>query len=406
MGALADTKMIRGYRLEKRLGAGKLTTLYHARTEELWLPSELTIMLLHMPDGLPAQAKALFVERFTREASRLIKLRHPSLHPLFGYGEEAGQCYLLFPTPPSSITLDRYLHSYSHGSPAEAFAILTPLSSAFDYLHQQGLAYQFFTPSNLLLLQHSAPQITGAGLLQLLLLEGLDDTLYSNEAHRHIKNVAGDYISPVTYMAPEVIRGEPANTRSDIYSLGVLLFELLSGQPPFTGNTSLDIAQKHLREPLPSLHTLAPSVPIALELVINRALHRNPDHRFATAGELLTAFAHVLNERLRSPAYLPLEQIEAKKTSSPLPTLEHERHTDPLRRLEHDSHNSTSYTPTDLPALFTQKETSISLPGTSENEFLLAETHLSKERSLPENISNMAQHVQLLIEHIQGEYQK
>jgi serine/threonine-protein kinase len=407
MGAPADPilgHMIRGYRLEERLGAGKLTALYLARTEELWLPSELTIMLLHMPAVLPAHAKIQFTERFTREASRLIKLRHPSLHPLLGYGEEAGQLYLLFPTP-SSTTLGRYLHSHGHWSPSEVFAILAPLSSAFDYLHHQGLAHQFFTPGNILLQQQSAPQITGAGLLQLLLLQGLDNELYNHEPHRHLKNIAGDYASSLTYMAPEVIRGEPANTRSDIYSLGILLFELLSGQPPFTGETPADIAEKHLREPLPSLHALAPTVPVALELVINRALHRNPAHRFATAGELLTAFSHVLNERLRSPAYLSLEQPGAKTPAGPLPALTHERHPAPAQRIGNDEYDKeTLHTSTDLPALFIENETHIATTEPLNGELLLAETHRSGASSLPEHIHKMAQHVQILRERIQGEY--
>lgn len=391
-------QMIRGYRLEKKLGAGKLTTLYQARTEELWLPSELTIMLLHVPAELPARARVQFAERLTREASRLIKLRHPSLHPLFGYGEEAGQCYLLFPAHPSSTTLGHLLHSHERWSPSDAFAILAPLSSAFDYLHHQGLAYQFFTPSNILLSQQSAPQITGTGLQQFLLLQGLDDELYSHEPHRHLKNIAGDYISSLAYMAPEVIRGEPANPRSDIYSLGLLLFELLSGQPPFTGETPLDVAQKHLREPLPSLHALAPTVPVALELVINRALHRNPEHRFATAGGLLTAFSHVLNERLHSPAYLSYEQREVKTPVGPLSALAHAHRPAPAQYTENDEYDTkTPHTSTDLPALSIEHETRIATTGP------LAETQRSGAFSLPEHIHKMAQQVQILRERMQGE---
>ena len=297
--------MLRGYRLEKMLGTGILTTTYLARTEELWLPPELIIMFLHLPTALPAQAQQQFTERFTHEAKRLIKLRHLSLHPLFGYGEDAGQYYLLFPTLTPATTLARLLQSQKCWSPSEAFSILAQLSSVFDYIHQQGLAYQFFTPGDILLRENVPPLITGMGLLQLL--QGLDEETDTHEPNRRLKNIANEYMSLPTYLAPEVVRGEPQNTRSDIYSLGIILFELLSGAPPFTGKTYMDVAWKHIREPLPSLHAIAPTISIALELVVNRALHRNPDHRFATASELITALYHVLNERLRSPVYLSLE---------------------------------------------------------------------------------------------------
>ena len=402
--------MIRGYQLEKRLGEGKLTTLYHARTEELWLPPELTIMLLHIPMTLAAHSREQFIERFTREASHLIKLRHPSLHPLLGYGEEDGQFYLLFPTPTPATTLARHIHKHTLWSPSEAFAILAPLSSAFDYLHHQGLAYQFFSASNILLQEDAAPQITGTGLLQLLLMQGLDEELYSGEPDRHLKNVAGDYMSLSTYLAPEVIRGEPMNTRSDIYSLGILLFELLSGKPPFIGETYMDIAWKHIREPLPSLHAIAPHIPVALELVVNRALHRNPDHRFATAGEFITAFSHVLNERLRSPIYLSHEQSVAQKQTDALSALPNEHRLMPLQQIrpgsESYAHNATSHTPTELPIFSTEDKIDISATDILGTSILDTSTFSSVELSTPVNINKMAQNIHIFRERIQGEYKK
>src|SRR5436309_13838308 len=141
--------MVRGYRLEKVLEKGKLTTLYRARTEELWLPPELNIMLLDLPVGMSASARVQLTERFMHEARLLIKLRHPSLLPFFGYGEEAGRLYLLFPPYTVNTTLARRLQRQRSWSPSEAFAILAPLCSAFDYIHHQELAYQFFSPTNI-----------------------------------------------------------------------------------------------------------------------------------------------------------------------------------------------------------------------------------------------------------------
>ncbi len=283
--------MIRGYCLEEMLGRGKLTTLYRARTEELWLPQELVIMLLHLPDTLSAQAQTRFTERFSREARCLIKLRHPSLFSLFGYGKQVDSPYLILPDAPGTTLVKRHKQR-KRWSPSEAFAVLAPLCSAFDYIHSQGLCYQFLTPANILLQDNMPPQITGLGLAQILSMHGLDEQ--SKEPCQHLKSITGDYMGVPEYLAPEVIKGEPADGRSDVYSLGIILFELLTGKPPFTEGTYLDIAQKHTREPLPSLHQIAPDLPFALELIINRALHRNPENRFASAGEFITAFSHML----------------------------------------------------------------------------------------------------------------
>jgi len=95
------------------------------------------------------------------------------------------------------------------------------------------------------------------------------------------------------YLAPEVVQGQPIDPRSDIYALGIILFELLSGKPPFTGTSPLDTAMQHVQRPLPSLHKLSPDIPISMELVINHALAHYPGQRFQRVSELVEAIAQV-----------------------------------------------------------------------------------------------------------------
>src|SRR5205085_1984741 len=140
---------------------------------------------------------------------------------------------------------------------------------------------------------------------------------------------------------------------------------------------------------------------------INRALHRNPDHRFATTGELLVAFSHVLNERLRSPAYLSREQVELKNQPRSFPIISHEYHSASVQNTENHRYNKEMPSKSiDLPALSAETEMDSSTPEVPGRELILTETHLSGEHSLTENIHKMAQHVQILRERIQGEYNK
>src|SRR5262249_25126142 len=130
-----------------------------------------------------------------------------------------------------------------------------------------------------------------------------------------LRNIGGSYLGAPEYLAPEVVRGTKPDSRSDVYSLGVILFEMLSGQPPFSGEDYLEIARKHTHALLPALHGVVLELPIALELVVNRALHRNLNYRFQTPSDLIAAFSHVLDERVYRVKQVPLllagEQIRA-----------------------------------------------------------------------------------------------
>jgi serine/threonine protein kinase len=300
-------RMIRGYSLEELLGRGRLTAVYRARTEELWQVPELIVTILLVPDTLSEQALTQFKARFMRDARQLALLRHHCLFPLYGYGAQEGLFYLLTP-PVQGEILTKRLRQRECWSLVEVLSILIPLAAVLDYLHSQGLVYQFLNPANVILQSDQTVVLSGLGLAQLLSMKGLEKEATDAAAYEHLKSVAGTFLGMPEYLAPEVVKGAEADSRSDIYALGILLFELLNGEPPFTGKSYLEIAQKHVREPLPSLHEISPDLPVALELVINRALHRNPDHRFQTLNEFITAYARVVDERISAPKPMSLVQ--------------------------------------------------------------------------------------------------
>jgi serine/threonine-protein kinase len=311
-------KTIRGYSLEELLGRGSLTAVYRARTEELWQVPELIITILLVPNTLSEQARTRFKARFMREARRLALLRHHYLFPLYGYGEQDGLFYLLTP-PVQGEALTKSLRQRGHWSSSELLSLLAPLATVLDFLHSQGLRYQFFNPANVLIQNDQTVLLSGLGLSQLLSLKGLEKERTDMAPFEYLKSVTGSFLGLPEYLAPEVVKGAEADSRSDVYVLGILLFELLSGNPPFTGKHYLEIAQKHVREPLPSLHKIAPELPVALELVLNRALHRNPDHRFQTLKEFITAYAQVAERRVNARESMNLAQAIDSMRALPAP---------------------------------------------------------------------------------------
>lgn len=313
-------RMIRGYCLEEQLGKGSVTTVYRARTQELWLVPELIMTIILIPRSLSPQARARFEERFTRLGKMLIRLRHSFLFPLYGYGVEEGIHYLITPET-SGTTLSSMLQKRKQFSPSEILPILNQVAAALSYIHKQGLTYQILQPANIVVQNNTNVQVTGLGFPHILGLRELESVPMQTSNYDHLKNYAGIFMGSPYYLAPELVKGAIPDARSDVYSLGIILFEMLSGQVPFSGNNYVEIAQKHMREPLPSLHEMSPDVPVALELIVNRALHRTPDRRFQTPDELVSAYAHVLDERLRGPQYFSVVQTIEKIRSLPMPTL-------------------------------------------------------------------------------------
>jgi serine/threonine-protein kinase len=313
-------KMIRGYCLEELLGRGTATAVYRARTEELWQIPEIIITILLVPDQFSENVKQRFETRFLREAKRISLLRHPFLFPLYGYGVQENIYYLIAPDVQGQ-TLASRMREMGRFSPADALAIVTSVADALGYIHSQNVTYQFLQPANILFTAQMDIQITGLGLPQLIRMSDGEDQAHDSTAYGHLKNYAGKFIGAPEYLAPEVVKGVDTDARADVYSLGIMLFEMLSGQQPFTGANYEEIAQKHVRELFPSLHEIAPDIPVALELVVNRAIQRNPEQRFPSVDELITAYSHALHENIQRFRTVrvsqKIEQLQSRLAPSP-----------------------------------------------------------------------------------------
>ncbi|MGZ6383880.1 MAG: protein kinase domain-containing protein [Ktedonobacteraceae bacterium] len=146
-------------------------------------------------------------------------------------------------------------------------------------------------PANILVNNEQKLQITGFGLKQMLQLQGIED---HNGPETHLLSIAGTFLGSPEYIAPECVKGSTYDARADVYALGAMLFEILSGSPLFTGTDPLEIASKRLHQPVPSLHDLCPDIPAAYDLILYQALEREPEKRYKYAGEIANAFERVM----------------------------------------------------------------------------------------------------------------
>jgi serine/threonine protein kinase len=305
---------IRGYRLERLLGRGKATALYAAHSDELWQVPQLLVTILLPGEHLGGEAHERFRARFAQMAPRLSTLRHPFLFPLYGSGEQDGLCYLLTPTVSGEL-LPEQMRRNPPWTPPQVLAILAPLASALSYLHGQGWVYQFLQPASILLLNQANVQLTGLGLPQLLSLAGLDG---SADPYAHLKTLAGTYLGAPHYLAPEVVRSGEGSPRSDVYSLGMLLCELLGTPLTWTSKSYLSLALQP--PPAPLLGQAHPDLRDALAALISRALDPRPEQRFCSPDELVAGLAALLDQQMFATGGAAVgERADPPSAPRPLP---------------------------------------------------------------------------------------
>jgi serine/threonine-protein kinase len=225
----------------------------------------------------PEIAQALGPERFLQEIELTTRLRHPRLIPLIESGAAGGQLFYVMPCVSGESLRDR-LRREVQLPQVEALQITREVAEALSYAHRQGIVHRDVKPENILL-EHGHAVVTDFGLAKALTAAGgkkLTET--------------GITVGTPAYMSPEQGAGSrDLDQRSDLYSLATVLYEMLAGDPPFSGVNGQAILARKAVDPLPRLRTVRPDVPATLEQVIERALARAPADRFATVAEFAAA---------------------------------------------------------------------------------------------------------------------
>ena len=266
------TETIGRYEVKSELGRGGMATVFHAYDPQFKRDVAIKVLpreLLHDKE---------FRTRFDREATIIAGLEHPGIVPVYDFGEQDGQPYLVMRFIASGSLKERIEQGAM--SLEEVVRILNKVAPALDYAHQKGVVHRDLKPDNILFDQHGEPYLTDFGIAK---LAETGATLTGNAI-----------VGTPAYMSPEQGRGDAnLDGRSDVYSLGVIIFEMLSGRVPYDAATPMGLVLKHMTEPIPNILAVQPNLPADVQLVINQALAKRSYVRYASAGEFAEALETV-----------------------------------------------------------------------------------------------------------------
>ena len=288
-------KTIGKYTLTERLGRGAMAEVYKAYHPKLGRTVAVKIMHGYLAEGED------FLKRFEREARALAALRHPHIVQIHDFDVEQDNYYLVIEYFDGGTLQDRMAELARIGKfmpLGQVLEILKQIGEALDYAHQKGIIHRDIKPSNILLNTSGEAFLGDFGIARMV-----SSTQFTS---------TGSLIGTPTYMSPEQCKGLEITAASDIYSLGVILYELLTGRAPFLADTPLALIQKHVSEPLPLPGVLRPGLPPSVEAVVRKALAKDPVERYQSAGEL----AQALKQALPEDVVARLDQVEVGKTTS------------------------------------------------------------------------------------------
>ena len=293
--------------LEKPIGQGGMGAVYLARQVR---PARFVAVKVLLPNvSKSSKEYAAFLVRFRREADVIARLEHINIMPIYEYGEQEGLAYLVMPYLAGGSLREVLTHRGSL-SLYETATYLDQICSALAYAHSHGVIHRDIKPNNLLIHSDGRLVLADFGIARIMQDTGptIDSTMTSPSL----------FMGTPNYMAPEMARGGPIDHRVDIYETGIVLFHMLSGRVPFSGDNPLALAMKHLQEPLPRLHDMNPAIPPAVDTVIQQATAKKPEDRFTSALDLASAFRTAITTPSVPPAYAaPPRQYEMH--ASPMP---------------------------------------------------------------------------------------
>lgn len=257
------------YRIEKLLGQGGMSAVYQATDPNLQRTVAIKIIHPHL-SGEPD-----FVRRFEQEAASVAQLRHSNIIQVYDFNHDGDAYYIVFEYV-AGETLQRRLQRLNENGQlmpiTEAIDIAASLGEAMNYAHQRGLIHRDIKPANIMLNSSNQPILMDFGIAKMV--GGAKHT------------ATGVTLGTAQYMSPEQIKGGGIDNRTDIYALGITLFEMMGGRSPFDADSTMAVMMMHVQNPVPDLRAIRGDVPADLVVILNKALAKEPDGRYQTAAQL------------------------------------------------------------------------------------------------------------------------
>src|SRR5579859_2837978 len=284
------TRIAGRYEIREHIATGGMASVF--KTWDHHVERLVAIKVLRSLDKNDLRA----VERFRREARAAAALAHPNAVTIYDFVEEYGQYFLVMEYIPGP-TLKQLIAGRRHLQSQEALEIAAQVCAVLQVAHVRGFIHRDIKPQNIMLASSDA---TGSGgMVGGGILVKLTDFGIVRVAEEAGLTNSGIVLGTADYLSPEQARGETLTASSDLYSLGVVMFEMLAGRPPFVGPTAVSIAMQHASTNPPSLRQFNPNVPPTVERIVMRTLEKEPEDRFQSAAEMQQALRQCSKELMR-----------------------------------------------------------------------------------------------------------
>jgi serine/threonine protein kinase len=282
MDQLQPGQMLGPYRIISQIGQGGMATVYKAYQPSM----DRNVAVKVLPGQLADSPE--FTQRFQQEARIIARLEHAHILPVFDYGESEGIHYFVMRFLDAGTLKDKMQNG--HPLPlSEIDRLFTQLSDALSYAHSLGVVHRDLKPANALIDSRGNLFLTDFGIAKIL--ESASPRLTQTDA----------IMGTPAYISPEQAQAQKVDQRSDIYSLGIILYEMVTGRVPYTADTPLAVILKHVTHPLPLPSSVKPDIPETIERILLKALAKNPDDRFASVNDFLAAWKIALDVKNAPP---------------------------------------------------------------------------------------------------------
>ena len=279
------------YRIDELLGQGGMSAVYKATDPNLKRVVAVKLIHSHL------SSDPSFVQRFEGEAAAVASLRHQNIVQVYDFNTDGGIYYMVLEFIPGETLQDRMKRLFEDGrhlSVEDTLKFTLNISDAVGYAHQRGMVHRDIKPANIMLDVHGQAILMDFGIVKIL----------GGESHTS----TGAVVGTARYMSPEIIRGEVVDHRSDIYSLGVTMFEMLSGRPPFVADSAMTLMMMHLNDPVPNVRDFRGDIPEEIVAILEKCLAKDRDARYQSIAELSSDLRRAMDNLGKKPVKTVVEE--------------------------------------------------------------------------------------------------